>query len=212
MAADVAPAGQPAGRPAGATFAESEAVAKTRRRLEQRVSLDFERTSLDNVLNYIGEVQRGLNIILSPSIGASGIDPTAILVDLKVKAMPVVRVLERVCGPKLTFSVGPGYVLVLPPEELPMRLQVYSADAIPSDLSAADARDGFRRAFATVVGDLRAEGGPPAVDRIAAWAEDEGRAFVGLFGEALIVRQTEEGHRLVRETLRRLREPSARRR
>lgn len=157
-------------------------------------------------------MERGLNIVLSPSIQASGIDPSATLVDLKAASMPVGRVLERICGPELACTVGPGYVWVLPRDDLPLRLRVYRADAIRSDRPGAGALDGFRQAFETVVGDLCSEGGPSAAARVAAWTWDGGPAEMFLCGSSLVVRQTGEGHRLVREALRRMREPSARRR
>jgi len=68
-----------------AVSAEPPAVAETRRRLEERIDLDFEKTSLDNVLKYISEVQRGLNIVIDPDIATAGIDLSTRVVDLKVK-------------------------------------------------------------------------------------------------------------------------------
>lgn len=183
---------------------------ETEKWLRERMDMDFERTSLATVLNYISEVQRGLNIVLSPSIQASGIDPSATLVDLKAASMPVGRVLERICGPELACTVGPGYVLVLPRDDLPLTLRVYRADAIRPDRPGAGVLDGFRQAFETVVGDLRSEGGPPAADRVAAWTRDGGPAFAGMFGNALIVTQTEAGHACALKALERLQGPPRR--
>ena len=76
--------------------AEPKAVAETRRRLNAEIDLDFEKTSLDNVLKYINEAQQGLNIVIDPDIAAGGVDLSTRVVDLKVKRISVQGVLDTI--------------------------------------------------------------------------------------------------------------------
>jgi tetratricopeptide (TPR) repeat protein len=107
-----------------AVSAEPKAVAETRRRLTEEIDLDFEKTSLDNVLKYISEVQRGLNIVIDPDIGAGGTDLSTRVVDLKVKRVSVESVLGLILGADLGYKVEPGYVLVTTKEKLQQNLPV----------------------------------------------------------------------------------------
>jgi len=103
---------------AKAVAAEPEAVAETRRLLKEDIDLDFEKTSVGNVLKYIGEVRRGLNIVIDPDVSAAGIDVSTRVVDLKVKQVSVDSVLGLVLGNDLTYVVQPGYVLVTTRDKL----------------------------------------------------------------------------------------------
>jgi len=107
-----------------AVSAEPKAVAETRRRLDERIDLDFEKTSLDNVLNYISEVQHGLNIVIDPDISTAGIELSTRLVDLKVKQVSVDSVLQLILGTDLGYRVEPGYILVTTREKLQQNLPV----------------------------------------------------------------------------------------
>jgi len=107
-----------------AVSAEPKAVSETRRRLEERIDLDFEKTSLDNVLNYISEVQRGLNIVIDPDIATAGIDLSTRVVDLKVKQVSVESVLHLILGTDLGSRVEPGYILITTREKLQQNLPV----------------------------------------------------------------------------------------
>ncbi len=107
-----------------AVSAEPKAVAETRRRLDERIDLDFEKTSLDNVLNYISEVQQGLNIVIDPDISTAGIELSTRLVDLKVKQVSVDSVLGLILGADLGYRVEPGYILVTTREKLQQNLPV----------------------------------------------------------------------------------------
>ncbi len=105
-----------------AVTAESKAVTETRRRLSEEIDLDFEKTSLDNVLKYIVEVQRGLNIVIDPDIGAGGIDLSTRVVDLKVKRVSIEAVLNLILGADLGYKVESGYILVTTKEKMQQNL------------------------------------------------------------------------------------------
>jgi len=107
-----------------AVSAEPKAVSETRRRLQERIDLDFEKTSLDNVLNYISEVQRGLNIVIDPDIATAGIDLSTRVVDLQVKQVSVESVLHLILGTDLGYRVESGYILVTTSEKLQQNLPV----------------------------------------------------------------------------------------
>ncbi len=107
-----------------AVSAEPPAVSQTRNRLQEQIDLDFEKTSLDNVLTYISEVQRGLNIVIDPDIAATGIDMSTRVVDLKVKQVSVESVLHLILGADLGYRVEPGYILVTTRDKLQQNLPV----------------------------------------------------------------------------------------
>ena len=107
-----------------AVSAEPKAVSETRRRLIEEIDLDFEKTSLDNVLKYISEVQRGLNIVIDPDITASGKDLSTMVVDLKVKRVSIESVLSLILGADLGYKVEPGYILITTKEKLQQNLPV----------------------------------------------------------------------------------------
>ena len=107
-----------------AVSAEPKAVAETRRRLREPIDLDFEKTSLDNVLKYISEVHRGLNIVIDPDVSTAGIDLSTRVVDLKVKQVDVESVLGLILGADLGYKVESGYILVTTREKLQQNLPV----------------------------------------------------------------------------------------
>ena len=107
-----------------AVSAEPKAVAETRRRLSEEIDLDFEKTSLDNVLKYISEVQRGLNVVIDPDVSAAGIDLSSRVVDLKVKRISVESVLGLILGTDLGYKVEAGYILVTTKDKLQQNLPV----------------------------------------------------------------------------------------
>ncbi|MCX5671181.1 MAG: hypothetical protein NTU94_07685, partial [Planctomycetota bacterium] len=105
-----------------AVSAEPKAVSETRRRLTEEIDLDFEKTSLDNVLKYISEVQKGLNIVIDPDIATGGIDLSTRVVDLKVKRVSIESVLGLILGADLGYKVEAGYLLVTTKEKLQQNL------------------------------------------------------------------------------------------
>jgi len=107
-----------------AVSAEPRAVSETRRRLGEVIDLDFEKTSLDNVLKYVSEVQRGLNIVIDPDITAAGVDLTTRVVDLKVKRVSIESVLGLILGADLGYKVEAGYLLITTKDKLQQNLPV----------------------------------------------------------------------------------------
>jgi type II secretory pathway component GspD/PulD (secretin) len=106
-----------------AVQAEPKGVAETRKRLAEVIDLDFERTSLDNVLRYVGELQK-VNIVISPDIVAEGIDLSSRLVDLKVRRVSIESVFGLILGSDLGYKVESGYVLITTRAKLQMNLPV----------------------------------------------------------------------------------------
>ncbi|HUS44957.1 MAG TPA: hypothetical protein VM219_02880 [Phycisphaerae bacterium] len=104
--------------------AEPEAVAETRRLLQEKIDLDFEHTSLDNVLRFISEVERGLNIVPDPDLQVQGIDLSTRVVDLKVKGVSVEEVMNLILGAELGYKVEAGYILVTTREKLQQNLPI----------------------------------------------------------------------------------------
>ena len=103
---------------------EPKAVAQTRMRLSEEIDLDFEKTSLDNVLKYISDIKKGLNIVIDPDIGATGTDLSTRVVDLKVKQVSVESVLGLILGADLGYKVESGYILVTTRDKLQQNLPV----------------------------------------------------------------------------------------
>jgi len=103
---------------------EPPAVEQTRARLAETLDLDFEHTSLDNVLKYISEVKRGLNIVLDPDLATQGIDLSTRVVDLKVKGVSVESVLGLILGADLGYKVEAGYILVTTRDKLQQNLPI----------------------------------------------------------------------------------------
>jgi len=103
---------------------EPPAVEQTRARLAEKIDLDFEHTSLDNVLKYISEVKRDLNIVPDPDLATGGIDLTTRVVDLKVKGVSVESVLNLILGADLGYKVEAGYILVTTRAKLQQNLPI----------------------------------------------------------------------------------------
>jgi type II secretory pathway component GspD/PulD (secretin)/tetratricopeptide (TPR) repeat protein len=106
-----------------AVQAEPKGVSETRKKLGDEIDLDFERTSLDNVLKYISELQK-VNIVISPDIGVEGIDLSSRLVDLKVKRVSIEAVFGLILGADLGYKVESGYVLVTTRTKLQQNLPI----------------------------------------------------------------------------------------
>jgi len=103
---------------------EPPAVEQTRARLAETIDLDFEHTSLDNVLKYISEVKRGLNIVPDPDLATAQIDLTTRVVDLKVKGVSIEAVLSLILGADLGYKVEAGYILVTTRAKLQQNLPI----------------------------------------------------------------------------------------
>ncbi len=176
--------------------AESKAVAETRRRLDEAIDLDFEKTSLDNVLKYIDEVERGLNIVVDPALATAGIDLTTRVVDLKCKRLSLRAVLSLVLRPDMGFAVGPGYVLVRTREKFHtgMALKAYPV----ADLAKAGADRPSVRAWVAgqweLVDIVQRLVNNQADPLVAAWADEGGPAAFEILGASLLITQSERGH------------------
>jgi tetratricopeptide (TPR) repeat protein len=103
---------------------EPPAVEQTRARLAEKIDLDFEHTSLDNVLKYISEVKKDLNIVPDPDLAAGGVDLSTHVVDLKVKGVSIESVLSLILGADLGYKVEAGYILVTTRAKLQQNLPI----------------------------------------------------------------------------------------
>ena len=183
--------------------AESKAVAETRRHLDEAIDLDFEKTSLDNVLKYIDEVERGLNIVVDPALATAGIDLNTRVVDLKCKRLSLRAVLSLVLRPDTGFTLGPGYVLVTTREKIHTGLALKAYPV--ADLAKAGADERFTRGrlsrsarmlrgqweLVDIVQRLVNNQADPLV---AVWADEGGLAAFEILGGSLLITQSEHGH------------------
>jgi len=142
-----------------AVSAEPKAVSETRRRLSEEIDLDFEKTSLDNVLKYISEVQKGLNIVIDPDIAAGGIDLSTRVVDLKVKRVSIESVLSLILGADLGYKVESGYILVTTKEKLQQNLPVVTYPVQDLTATIEDHLDAPRFEVSTVTAAATAAAG-----------------------------------------------------
>ncbi len=172
--------------------------------LKTLVDLDFEKTSLDNVLAYLSEVVPGLNIVIDPDIELAGIDLSTRVVDLKVKAVSVETVLGLVLGFDLGYRIRSNHVLVTPVERLHDGLETRDFDVAELvnriagsagnlDYAGEKLRDLVQRTVNNIS------------DRhVAVWGDEGGPASIEFLDGRLIVTQTEQGFRKIAHLLERL--------
>jgi len=171
--------------------------------LRSPIDLDFERTSLDNVLKYISEVVGGLNIVIDPDVAVAGVDLTTRVVDLKVSRMPVESVLSLILGADLGYRVEAGYLLIATREKLHQNLRMHAypvRDLVTadSDLPASpDALVGWQVLVDVVLRMVNNMSDPD----VAAWADEGGPASVEYLNGKLVITQTDRGHEKVAELL-----------
>jgi hypothetical protein len=189
----------------GEVSLEPAAVTAVRKRLAEKIDCDFENTTLDNVLQYISEVQRGLNIFIDPGIAASGIDLSTRVVNLKANQATVASVLDRIVREDLAYAVKEGYIIVTTRER---QLGCLDLDVYPVQDVLPAAQAG-KPASWVLADSLRAAVSNKADPKVAMWEEQGGRAVAELLGGAVIVTQTPRGHEKVVEYLRKLREQRA---
>ena len=193
---------------------EPRAVAETRRRLEEPLSLDFLRTSLENVLKYIGEVQRGLYIVVDPALATAGIDPDARVVDFKCKRLPLRTVLSLLLGPDMGFAAREGYVLVTTREKIHTGLALKAYPV--ADLAKAGADRPSVRAWLRgqweLVDIVQRLVNNLADPLVAAWGDsgtwvrpEGGPAAAEILGGVLLITQSERGHTRTLQALNALR-------
>jgi Flp pilus assembly secretin CpaC/tetratricopeptide (TPR) repeat protein len=91
---------------------EPKAVTDTRKRLQEEIDIDFERTSLDNVLKYINDIKKDINIVISPDVATDGIDLSTRLIDLKVRHVSIEQVFGLILGEDIGYTVQPNFILI----------------------------------------------------------------------------------------------------
>jgi len=190
---------------------EPAAEGACRRRLARSITCDFERASLGDALAYVREVG-GVPIRIHESIAEERRLFEAQRVTMRAEGVTVAEALQRLLPDEFGWCVEGDRVAVMTRGALLRRTRVRlypvgdllaSRDAVPTS------SDGKTSASAIEAEVRRGVAGTGPSDA-ARWAVDGGPAEMVLCGPALLVRQTEEGHRLVRETLQRLREPGGR--
>jgi len=200
--------------PAGAVVAvpEPEGLAETRRRLDAQVDLDFENTSLDNILKYLCEVQSGLNIVIDRELQESGVDLSTRVVDLKVKRVALAYVLSLIIGGDLGYQVEPGYVWVTTRDRLAsesLTLHVYAVKDILQSIHGfnariagagapvADAAWGWATQGGELVGRVIKAEGLSTCAGSAPWSDEGGPVVCRCIGGTMAVWQTRRGHERV---------------
>jgi hypothetical protein len=156
---------------------------EVRERLRQLIDLDFERTSLDNVLKYISEVQKGLNIVIDPDISTAGIDLATRVVDLRVTSAAIELVLSLILGADLAYKVQPGYVLITTREKLQQNLEMHCYTVHDLVCPMDELIDVAQRTVNNM-----------SDPNVAAWTDEGGPASVEYLNGVLVVTQTEAGH------------------
>jgi len=96
-------------------------------RLRSRPGLDFERTSVKNVLEYLAEIGN-FSIIFDNELAEQGIDLETQTVTLKVSGITYEKAIELILPRGVGYRIGPGYVLITTVEKswLPLITKSYS--------------------------------------------------------------------------------------
>jgi len=185
--------------------ATSKALDETRARLTERIDLDFEHTSLDNVLKYISEVKRDLNIVPDPELAGAGVDLSARVVDFKVKGISSEEVLNLILAGDLAYVAEPGYVLVTTCERVYQRLPfgAYRVDDLLAPPDSGDFPD-----WQELVDILKRNINNMADPNVAPWTDEGGPATVDFLGGLLVICQTRAGHERVARLLENVRRNS----
>jgi hypothetical protein len=208
------PASGPASSPKQAAITlEPKSTADTRRRLQEAMDLDFEKTGLDNVLKYLGEIKKDLNIVLDPETRSDGIDLSTCLVDLKVKNLAIAHVLDLILQPHLGYRVGPGYVLVTTRKRLERTLPLTAYPVLDLILPFAGRLPGGGHAMPPEAGGpmifrdfIFRLFNPEAYDEMAEWSDSGGPAEAVFLGGVMLVSQTPRGQERIADLLARIRE------
>jgi len=160
--------------------------------LNQLIDLDFEKTSLDNVLKYLAEVTPGLSIVIDPDLAAMGIDLSCRVVDFKGKAVPIRGVLEVILGADLAY---------LPKED---HLLITSMPRLHHDLEIRTHRINCPDTWQNLLAVVQRAVNSLADRYIAPWDDEGGAATIEYFNGVLVVSQTRRGHERIEGLLRQL--------
>jgi hypothetical protein len=96
-------------------------------RLRSRPGLDFERTSVRNVLEYLAEIGN-FSVVFDKELEEQGIDLETRTVTLKVSGITYEKAIELILPQGVGYRIGPGYVLITTVEKswLPLITKSYS--------------------------------------------------------------------------------------
>ena len=160
--------------------------------LSYRIDLDFERTSLDNVLKYMAEVLPSVSIIVDPDIAAAGIDLSIQVVDFKGKAVAVGDVLDMILGSYLAYVPRDGHLFITTTEKLYLSLECKTYTV------------GVRCPWQELLNVVERTVNNAADRYVARWADEGGTAALEYGNGVLIVTQTYRGHQRIADLLERL--------
>jgi hypothetical protein len=92
-----------------------------------RPGLDFQQTSVKNVLEYLAEIGN-FSVIFDKDLETQGIDLETRTVTLKVSGITYEQAIQLVLPRECGYRIGPGYVLITTMEKawLPLKTQAYS--------------------------------------------------------------------------------------
>lgn len=188
----------------------TQALERTRRLLDEPIDVDFEATSLDNVLGYIQEMRPGLQIVIDSDVLTGGMDLTTWVVSMKIRGLPVGQVLGLALGHDLGYRARPGYVLITTAEKLgcDLPMAVYPVRELCAR-SGALADRGRRPPVPEIIDLLKRFVSNTDDPAVAAWSDEGGPAVAECFGDVLVVSQTERGHFRTGQFLRQLRTAAA---
>jgi len=132
-----APAATPAADPEAARRAAQEKerlvreYARTRRtvtsRLSSRKAVEFEQTSIKNILEYLAEIGK-FSIVFDKALEEAGLDLETRTASIRVTGITYEKAIELVLPRECGYQVGPGYVLITTLEKswLPLKTASYS--------------------------------------------------------------------------------------
>lgn len=174
---------------------EPQAVAETRRAIQEEIDVDFEQTSLDAVLKHLSNIKKGLRFTVDPGVAAANIDLSKRLVNLKVKQVPLDEILKLALAPDLGYKVQAGVILVITTRE---RLLPEPVAYSVKDLARPPGSAANPAAIGQAVKRLIKKQSNPAV---AAWDNEGGTATIRVDRDRLLITQTLTGHELIADVL-----------
>jgi len=93
-------------------MAETAGAKHIRRRLAERIDVDFENAKLLGVLDFLREALKDVNLVVAPDLDKEGIDLTLRDATLKQKQAPIGEILATVLGLDLGYQIRPHYVFI----------------------------------------------------------------------------------------------------